>query len=361
MSFGSLDRDERARRKQLVEDCLVEGFAPIGVAGGRGSAVEEAGRRDGRLSGFYARWVRYEEIEQGAGRDHFTPDFSKYNRPDRPLLDVRPLKPRVRVKADSVEQKPERIKRIVCIGDLHVTPGQKLDRMKWIARYIGENVNDIDYVQQIGDWHSFDSCSFHDRNDTVKGRYKPTLPEDMQALEESLHLFHGELPFSQTPSAHVTKGNHEDRVDRLENVIPELEGDLARRVDNMFQRFGWTTYEFGDFCFLEGVGFTHVPKNIMGRPYGGKTSERQIANDATFSIVYGHTHRRNEITVPKIGPNHQITVLNVGSAMPHGYVASYARLATTGWTYGIYDIQVAQGRIISTNFIPMLDLEARFA
>lgn len=78
MSSAKVDASERLRRKALVEDCLKDGFAPIKVAGGRGSALEEAGRRDGKISGFYARWARHEEMFKEHGEESYAPDWSLY-------------------------------------------------------------------------------------------------------------------------------------------------------------------------------------------------------------------------------------------------------------------------------------------
>jgi hypothetical protein len=95
----------------------------------------------------------------------------------------------------------------------------------------------------------------------------------------------------------------------------------------------------------------------MGRPYGGKTSENQIINDTTVSLVYGHTHRANVVSRPKIGPVPKLTVLNLGSAMPDGHIEPYAQTSLTGWSYGIADLSLQAGQIIGYRFIPMTELK----
>ena len=78
MANASLDAAERKRRKALVEQCYKDGFAPVGVNGPKGSALEEACRRDCRITGFYARWLRIEQMFAQHGREAFVPDESLY-------------------------------------------------------------------------------------------------------------------------------------------------------------------------------------------------------------------------------------------------------------------------------------------
>lgn len=281
-------------------------------------------------------------------------------RPEPPKIEVRSLKPRVRVKAVR-EAAPNSQKRVVVIGDVHAQRGMEVEHMRWAGRYIAQHRHEIDYVVQIGDLGDWRSCCRHELNDTTKGRYKPTFREDLQAVQEALDALHGEIPAGEMPSAHLTLGNHEEWVSGFENQNPELEGDLWSRVLDMIHERGWKTYGYGEFCFLEGVGFTHVPKNLMDRPYGGKFPENQIANDAVFSIVYGHTHRRSEVTRYKIGPNQKVTILNVGSFMPYGYTPPHAKGSTTGLTYGLYDLRIGGGQILSSNFVNILDLERDYS
>jgi hypothetical protein len=99
----------------------------------------------------------------------------------------------------------------------------------------------------------------------------------------------------------------------------------------------------------------------MGKPYGGQNCENAIANHATHSIVFGHTHRSTFRKTPKIGANNSIEIMNLGSAMPSGYVARYAGTATTGWSYGIYELEIRHGHIVSHNFISMDQLERLYA
>jgi hypothetical protein len=97
----------------------------------------------------------------------------------------------------------------------------------------------------------------------------------------------------------------------------------------------------------------------MGREYGGKTLNA-IANDAMFSIVFGHSHRGQVLHAPKIGPTGGVTVLNLGTCLPTGYVAEYAKVATHSWTYGAWQLTIQAGKIIGHSFVSMDELKERY-
>ena len=90
----------------------------------------------------------------------------------------------------------------------------------------------------------------------------------------------------------------------------------------------------------------------MGKPYGGMNSENAIARDSLHDVVYGHTHKRVDRTFPKLGHNY-ITVVNLGCSLPTDYIEEYARHSVTGWSYGVYDITIRDGRIKSCTWVPM--------
>ena len=52
--------------------------------------------------------------------------------------------------------------KIIVIGDTHDSPKIKQDRFVWIGKYIKESKPD--YIIQIGDWASFDSLSYFQKN-----------------------------------------------------------------------------------------------------------------------------------------------------------------------------------------------------
>lgn len=273
-----------------------------------------------------------------------------------PVLEFEPAeRPRIRVKAPSTPSDAP-IYRVLGIGDAHDGPSlPDKSRFKWLARHAA--ATRPDYTIQIGDFATIDSLSRHDMPGSVGQKMRPTYAADLESLEEALAVFYKE---AAGLALHVTLGNHEARVKRFEDGSASLEGTLWQPLLDLFARYSWRTHEEGQFLFVGGVGFVHAPRTLMGREFGGKHLNA-IANDAIFSIVFGHSHRGQIMHAPKIGPLSSVTILNLGTCMPTGYVADYAKVATTGWTYGVYDLTIQAGRIVGHSFISMDELERRYS
>ena len=269
----------------------------------------------------------------------------------RKVANFAPVKPRFISGRDYGETK------VIAIGDTHDQPGMVKDRFKWIGKYCVEAMPHR--IVQIGDFASWDSVSSHDAPGTVAHAMRPSFKADLESCEEAMCLFYKEIKDLDIPME-LTAGNHEDRICRFENKNPETVSSLYTQFEDLCARYRWRVHPYGHWLFIDGVGFTHVPKNIMGKPYGGQNSENQIANHATHSIVFGHTHRSTFRKTPKIGINNSIEVLNLGSAMPNGYVAKYAGTATSGWSYGIYELSIRSGHIVSHRFIDMATLQDKY-
>lgn len=267
-------------------------------------------------------------------------------------------KPRVRVRAyNPIDTRDMPSRRVIGIGDTHWKPGMDMKHMRWIGRYVAEARPDN--VVHIGDAFDFESCEFHSTPGSASHANRPSVQDDIASGENALFEYHKEIPTGEIPHD-IVLGNHEYRVWRLEELAPNLAGTFTLQLEQFFSRYRWKTTPYRHWLFLEGVGMTHVPMNIMQKPVGGRYPENTIGNQSTHSILFGHSHRYNHVTVPKIGVNNSITITNTGSAMPYGYIPGYADGSTMGWTYGITDLRLRGGRVESANFISMLDLEEKY-
>jgi hypothetical protein len=269
-----------------------------------------------------------------------------------------PVKPRYRVQAisrPSVVDAP--IYTVLAIGDAHEKPGRDKERFKWFGRFAANHAPD--YIVSIGDWASFDSLSTHETPGSDGDANRPPFHEELDSLDESLSFFHKDLAVGSIPIFH-THGNHEFRCERAANRQPKLNGDMPLRRDELFLRYRWQTFPFGQHFDLHGVHFVHCPLNIMGREMGGEHVERNVANKSIHSTVMGHTHRRNVVHLPKIGQK-KITVVNLGTSMPYGLVEKYTGLAMTGWSYGLFLLRIQDGLILSEKFFDMLEIEGLYA
>lgn len=262
---------------------------------------------------------------------------------------------------DALERETGGITRVVVIGDSHDKPGRTKEHYKWMGRFVAET--DPDHVIHIGDFMSLDSLSMHEPRGSKQDREATTFPDDLASLEEALAAYHTGIPHDAGIPHTITFGNHEDRAWRAAENDPRHMADAPLRIQEKFAQRRWTYTDFKKWYFVSGVGFTHVPTNLMGRPVGGKNSCNTIANDATHSIVFGHTHRFDFKTAAKYGARPNVQVLNVGSAMPDGTVEKYfPDTSPTGFTYGIVSLSIDRaGNIISHSLINMRELELNYS
>lgn len=240
--------------------------------------------------------------------------------------------------------------KVLAIGDCHDSP-ELPDKSRFEAMGAMASKLKVDHVVQIGDFTSLDSMSSHEGNETLKGRKKPSFMTDMISFQSALKAFDRGLNGYKCPK-HITLGNHEARLFSFVNKHPEIAHILDEMLYGPIEDHGWTCGPYGEFYFIGDVGFTHAPLNIMGKAYGGQQSENAIARDALHDVVYGHTHKRLDKTFPKMGAE-KITIINLGTSLPSGHIEDYAKHSLTGWSYGVYLIDIKDGRIHQQHWISM--------
>lgn len=251
--------------------------------------------------------------------------------------------------------------RVLVIPDRHNDPRHehRLEVTTWIARF-GSDIRPT-HVIDLGDAITMDSCSRHDRNDTLKGRYKPPIKADLDNHLAMLQAFERGRASDWKPRLFRTRGNHEQRLFEFENQHPENEGTHTHRYMQDMLQFGWKERPFGEILYVGGVGFTHAPFNGMGKPMGGKTATHRAGSMLCESLVHGHTHSFEVHNAAKLGPADRITVIQAGCALPEGEVEHYATHNPTGWSYGVLDLTVFAGEIIDLSFVSMRTLKARYS
>lgn len=360
MPQPALKREVAEEAVRRVEEKLREGFRPRSLMGSGNGAVAEAGVqavKDGWVSSSSAFQTRIR-----IARDTYSlvPDETLY-RPQRYHQPVPRAVVHEAPAPNPVLSVPSgKPVRVLVIGDLHQDPRHP-DRLKvltWIARYASRER--FDHIVQIGDWSSWDSVNFHDRNDTLGARFKPSIKQDMENLQDSLKAWRAGMAKDYKPRQTIVLGNHENRLERFENANPESAETFTLARDQTFLQFGWKTRPYGEVFYIEGVGFTHHPINGAGRAFGGETGPQRAANKTTIPIVSGHTHKRQVHDSAKIGPVDVISMVEVGCAMPWGTVESYAKMSSTGWWWGVCPMTVSGGVITDLSFTSMLTLERQF-
>jgi len=68
--------------------------------------------------------------------------------------------------------------RVLYFTDAHNHKDLSLDRFKWLARFIDDQGPDL--IVDGGDFDDFPSVCFHDRDDTIKGKLKPSIGFDLE-------------------------------------------------------------------------------------------------------------------------------------------------------------------------------------
>lgn len=344
---------ETARQRvALVEQCMREGFTPQRDPTKRtpGTAVSEAARRQGiSLRGFK------DSLE--SARNHFglEPDDSNY-RP-RQYLHAAPVPPTPPSQSHTAEPMPDGDPiHIAVIGDAHDSPHlPDKSRFYWLGRYIAERR--IPWVVSIGDWWTLDSMSTHTDPATFEGLAKPTFEQDVESFHASQREFHRGLG-NWKPKKDVVSGNHEYRAIRWANQHRQVIGNVIdphHKIEEAWAQWHWRTTPFGEYRFIGGVGFVHAPlvPGTNGKTYGGKTGGQRAANDALFDIVRGDDHKFYVASSPKIGPVKSPRIFGCATALPPGYVETYARKNPGDWESGICEIKVWGGRVRSFAFEDM--------
>lgn len=271
---------------------------------------------------------------------------------------VAPAKPRIRVPARSTETgKPIRVLVWGCAHDAPDLPDKSRFRN---AGLLAAELNS-DYIVDLGDSLDLDSLSRHPVPGSQDDRDRPYFKAEIASLDEAYAAFNDAAPPpDQIPRYHL-HGNHEQRAWKYESMNPSSQGVFTTEIDQVFARYGFSIKNWSEWLFLGDVGFVHAPLNIMGREYGGKQAENTILNETTYSVVWSHTHRHHFARRPKIGSGNWLASYNTGSMMPQGFVKAYARLATTGWSYGVSELTLRDGQIESARFWSVLELAERYS
>jgi len=349
--------DELKLVQEKIHEALDKGYPPIGKGGlnnpkGAKKIVED-------LLNIPRTTLqrKIDKIEKLAlGSSHWTIEWHRYKEVKPQVIIEEYKKPIIRIPAQQTSfSSPSKV---FVIPDAHVSPDENIDRFYWIGKQI--NNYKPDYIVCIGDFCSFDSVNTFDKNHTVKGGAKPPISADIQITKEALDLLHKGIGDHQCHK-HYCLGNHELRLYRYENEHKEVVGAFSQQYENLWRLRGWGISEYGDFFFIKGVAFVHVPLNEMGREIGGKMAEAsQISNSATHDIVFGHSHRERSWRASKLGRGNYVKIVNVGTAMDFGHIESYAINNANGWSYGISQLLLADGHIQGHNFISMIELKEKY-
>lgn len=179
--------------------------------------------------------------------------------------------------------KKNQMKRIMVLGDCQVKENVPLNYLKWVRRYALEQKGEIATFVEIGDFSDVHSLSYWDKGTfSWQGRSYKT---DVDVSKFALDLLQpAALGIQDT--VHLD-GNHEDRITKTTEKVPELHGTIA------ISDLGYNDHyahcgEFGEIIMRHGIAFSHFfkaknTKNPIGGLMGNKLAK------IGYSFVAGHT------------------------------------------------------------------------
>jgi len=174
----------------------------------------------------------------------------------------------------------------IVIPDVQARPGVSTDHLEHIGNYVAEKKPDE--LICIGDFADLPSLSSYDKN-TLKAegrRYNKDVDAARAAMARLMAPIDAEMRRSPcTMRRTFTKGNHEERADRLANLLPELEGTVSAK-DLQYEDWGWEVHEFLKVVKIDGIEYCHYfTSGVMGRPV---SSAAALLRERQCSATMGH-------------------------------------------------------------------------
>ena len=235
--------------------------------------------------------------------------------------------------------------RHLIIPDTQIKPGVKLDHLRWAGLYCAAKKPDRGII--IGDWWDMESLSSYDRGKkSFEGRryrrdiaagnrglelfFEPIFEEKERCLREGVE-WNMTLDF--------TKGNHEDRCDRAQDLQPEFFGMIGD-IDfaPALAKYGVRYHPFLKVISLDGVAYAHYfTSGVMGRSV---TSARALLTKKHQSCVQGHV-QRYEVAIDYDASGKRITGLFAGCYYQHNetYLNPQGNAATWHGVHMLYGVR----------------------
>lgn len=210
--------------------------------------------------------------------------------------------------------------KILYIPDCQVKEGVDLSFLDWIGKYIVAKKPDI--IVQGGDFSDMPSLSSYDigKKDFEGRRYHKDIEvthEAMRKLLNPLREFNEKARATKAkqykPKLVLTLGNHEERINRVTNSDPKLDGTISIE-DLGYKEFGWDVYPFLYPVVIDGVCFSHYfPTGVAGR---AATTSSALVSKMHMSCVAGHQQGK-QVAYGKRPDGTTVTCIIAGSCYLH--------------------------------------------
>lgn len=224
--------------------------------------------------------------------------------------------------AESMPKPDASPRRHIYVPDTQVRQGVPTDHLPWVGKYIAKTKPDV--IVLAGDWYDCPSMSTHDAPGS-RAKEGARYVDDIKAGNDALDAFMKPIEAAMNtvrkdgsqwkPEIHVTLGNHEDRIRRMVEANPVLDGAIGYQ-DFGFVKHGITVHDFLDPVIIDGIAYSHYWSAPMtGRAYGGMAAT--ILGKLGHSFTQGHRQvfeyasRNSQVT------GHEIIGLIAGACYVH--------------------------------------------
>lgn len=208
---------------------------------------------------------------------------------------------------------------ILPIGDAHVETQEDVSRFELLWPVIRDHRPD--HILLMGDFLTLDALSAWDKDKRKKMEGR-RYAHEIQLGNEALDWIHEHIDRVRetdrrrkkplySPTLTFIEGNHEDRLTRYLDYDPTFEGQVGIRKDLKLDERGWFWVPYGEYTYINDIGFTHIPFN-KARPVGGLDVTRKVQQVTVKSCVFGHTHELHTSNRHVEGMDHLQQTLNVG-------------------------------------------------
>lgn len=180
----------------------------------------------------------------------------------------------------------------IVIPDVQLKPGHDVGFLYAIGKYIVEKKPDV--VVCIGDFADMPSLSSYDMGKkSFEGRrYRADVEathQGMEALLAPLQEHNSRMRKSKhavySPRMVLTLGNHEQRINRVVEDDPKLDGTISLE-DLKYKEYGWEVYPYLQPVIVDGVAYCHYfTSGVLGRPVA---SARHLVQKKHMSCTMGH-------------------------------------------------------------------------
>ena len=206
------------------------------------------------------------------------------------------------------------------IPDCQVKPGHGTEYLRWIGQYIVDKKPDV--VINIGDFADMSSLSSYDvGKKAFEGRrYKADVEAThaaMEALLGPINEYNAKQRRTKhqlyLPELHLTLGNHEQRINRVTNEDPKLDGTISIN-DLHYAEYGWKVHQFLDVIVIDGIAYSHYfTSGVLGRPCVSAAAQLTKKH---MSCVSGH-QQGLQIHMSQRADGKRLTSIIAGSCYQH--------------------------------------------